>query len=71
VLKNEVSSMNDFFISYKWNKYSFKAKELKAIVEKKGFTVWLDVDHPFQESQNQSKKSDEALSRHLREAMDS
>ena len=58
----------DFFISYKWTTYSEPAKELLDIARSRGFTAWLDVEHPFQ---TKGHGSDEALARHLKNAMDS
>jgi len=61
----------DFFISYKWNRYSAEARALKAIAEERGFSAWIDVEHPFQASELGSHESDAALAGHLRGAMES
>jgi hypothetical protein len=61
----------DFFISYKWSKYSAQAKVLRDIATSRGFTAWLDIDHPFQVEGQESHDSDESLARHLKNAMDS
>ncbi len=61
----------DFFISYKRKKYAAEARALKANAEQRGFVAWIDVEHPFQASESGSLESDEALARHLRDAMKS
>jgi TIR domain-containing protein len=35
----------DFFISYKWEKYSEEARELAELLRSHDYTAWLDVDH--------------------------
>jgi hypothetical protein len=37
----------DFFISYKWVRYSEQAKELGNIASSLNYDVWIDIDHPF------------------------
>lgn len=61
----------DFFISYKWAAYASKAKVLRDLVASHGYRAWLDVDHPFQASDNRSSTSDGELAAHLRRAIDS
>jgi hypothetical protein len=51
----------DIFISYKWNTYAEEAKTLKTIAVGRGFTAWLDVDHPFQTARYASEELDVAL----------
>lgn len=58
----------DFFISYKWDKFSEQSKELLNIVRSRGFEAWLDVENPFQEEVNGYS---EALAAHLVKAMES
>ena len=62
-------SQYDFVISYKWKKYAPEARALKAIADRQGFRSWIDVEHPFQESEAGSQQSTEALAEHLRKAM--
>jgi hypothetical protein len=64
-------SQYDFFVSYKWKKYAPEARALKAIAERHGFRAWIDVEHPFQQSESGSPESDQALARHLLQAMNS
>jgi hypothetical protein len=58
----------DFFISYKWDKFSGQAKELLDIARSRGFTAWLDVEHPFQK---EGHGSIEALAAHLMNGLES
>jgi len=62
-------SQYDFFISYRWKKYAPEAQALKPIAKRNGLRSWIDVEHPFQESEAGSGESDTALAEHLRKAM--
>ncbi len=64
-------SQYDFFISYKWKTYAPQARGLKAIVTQHGFSAWIDVEHPFQQSESGSPQSNQALAQHLLQAMNS
>jgi len=59
----------DFFISYKWSTYAPQAKELRNIARKNGYRTWLDIDHDFQPPAGSPTRSDEALAKHLKDAI--
>jgi|SRR5579859_937676 len=61
----------DFFISYKWSTYANEAAELKSIADSRGFTSWIDVEHPFQTDPSNSRQPDVELGRHLLAAIGS
>lgn len=57
-------------ISCAGTKYSAEASALKAIAEERGFSAWIDVEHPFRTPPG-SRESDQAQARHLLGAMES
>ena len=59
----------DFFISYKWSRYAKEAAELKSISEIRGYTSWIDTEHPFQTDPTNFSGSDAAIGQHLLAAM--
>jgi hypothetical protein len=53
----------DFFVSYKHERYRHPASHLTAIARERGYSVWLDRDHPPPDT------SEEALLKHILNAL--
>ena len=62
----------DFFISYKWAKYKVEAIQMLDIVKQRGYSAWIDKEHPFEvDPEIPSDLTDKRLAEHLRKGMES
>lgn len=62
----------DFFISYKWAKYKAEAGQILEILKLKGYSAWIDQEHPFEVGpEASSAEADRKLAEHLRRGMES